>query len=68
VPLIALAWARSGDKGDHSNIGVIARKPEYLPYIKAALTEQNVTRFMSHVLDPKGWLCFSLGFAWRECH
>src|SRR5690606_7364898 len=31
VPLIKLAWARSGDKGNHSNIGVIARKPEYLP-------------------------------------
>jgi hypothetical protein len=27
VPLIRLAWARSGDKGDISNIGVIARSP-----------------------------------------
>lgn len=38
VPLIELAWARSGDKGDAFNIGVIARQPEYLPYIRAALT------------------------------
>ncbi|RLA46183.1 MAG: terpene utilization protein AtuA, partial [Gammaproteobacteria bacterium] len=30
VPLIELAVARSGDKGNHANIGVIARKPEYL--------------------------------------
>ncbi len=51
VPLIKLAWARSGDKGDHSNIGVIARKPEYLPYIREALSTQNVARFMQHTLD-----------------
>ncbi|NWD91748.1 acyclic terpene utilization AtuA family protein, partial [Pseudomonas sp. K5002] len=28
VPLVKLAVARSGDKGNHSNIGVIAREPE----------------------------------------
>jgi hypothetical protein len=37
VPLIEIAHARSGDKGNHSNIGVIARKAEYLPWIRAAL-------------------------------
>jgi hypothetical protein len=42
VPLIALAWARSGDKGDLFNVGVIARKSEYLPYIRAALTPDAV--------------------------
>ena len=52
VPLIELAWARSGDKGDHSNIGVIARKPEYLPFIAAAVTEQSVARWMAHTLNP----------------
>jgi len=50
VPLISLAWARSGDKGDHSNIGVIARREEYLPFIKSALTEQAVAEFMAHTL------------------
>jgi hypothetical protein len=53
VPLINLAWARSGDKGDHSNIGVIARKPEFLPFIEAALTEAAVARWMAHVLDSE---------------
>lgn len=53
VPLIELAWARSGDKGDHSNIGVIARKPEYLPFIEAALTEAAVANWMKHTLNPK---------------
>ena len=42
VPLIALAWGRSGDKGNKANIGIIARQPEYLPYICAALTEDVV--------------------------
>ena len=51
VPLIKLAWARSGDKGNHANIGVIARQPEYLPYINAALTEDAVADYMQHVLD-----------------
>lgn len=42
VPLISLAWARSGDKGDLFNVGVIARKKEYLPYIRSALTPDAV--------------------------
>jgi hypothetical protein len=48
VLLIDLAWARSGDKGDAFNIGVIARRPEYLPYIRAALTEAAVQAFFAH--------------------
>ncbi|PJG65558.1 acyclic terpene utilization AtuA family protein [Acinetobacter seifertii] len=51
VPLIEIAHARSGDKGNHSNIGVIARKAEYLPWIRTALTEQTVASYMQHVLD-----------------
>ncbi|WP_368678413.1 acyclic terpene utilization AtuA family protein [Acinetobacter lactucae] len=53
VPLIEIAHARSGDKGNHSNIGVIARKAEYLPWIRAALTEQAVANYMKHVLDAE---------------
>lgn len=52
VPLVKLAVARSGDKGNHSNIGVMPRKPEYLPWIAAALTPAVVAEWMSHVLDP----------------
>jgi hypothetical protein len=51
VPLIALAWARSGDKGNNSNIGVIARKPEYLPIIRAALTSDAVAHYFAHHLE-----------------
>ena len=49
VPLINLAYARSGDKGDHANIGVISRKAEYLPYIKDCLTTKKVAEYFSHV-------------------
>jgi hypothetical protein len=50
VSLINLAYARSGDKGDHANIGVIARKPEYLPYIRDSLTPKRVAKYFSHVV------------------
>lgn len=51
VPLIALAWARSGDKGDAFNIGVIARRPDYLPWIRAALSEEAMLRFFAHEFE-----------------
>ncbi len=51
VPLIKLAWGRSGDKGDKANIGIIARRPEYLPYIWQAVTEDVVTARFAHFLQ-----------------
>ncbi len=50
VPLINLAWGRSGDKGNKANIGIIARRKEYLPYICAALTEEVVRARFAHFL------------------
>jgi len=52
VALIRLAHGRSGDKGDHSNIGVIAREPRFVPLIASALTAEAVAKHMAHVLDP----------------
>jgi hypothetical protein len=46
--LIDLAWGRSGDKGNSFNVGIIARRPEYLPYIRAALTEAAVFKYFAH--------------------
>ena len=51
VRLVDLAWGRSGDKGDHCNIGVVARRPEYLPWIAATLTPARVAEWMGHTLD-----------------
>jgi hypothetical protein len=48
VPLIALAVGRSGDKGNSANIGIIARRPEYLPWLRAALTEDAVRDWFAH--------------------
>jgi len=51
VPLLALAWGRSGDKGNNANIGVIARDVAYVPYLRAALTEAAVAEWFAHVLQ-----------------
>jgi hypothetical protein len=50
VPLVKLAWGRSGDKGDAANIGILARQPGYLPFIRAALTEQAVAAWFAHLV------------------
>ncbi|MDY6816396.1 MAG: acyclic terpene utilization AtuA family protein [Pseudomonadota bacterium] len=42
LPLLDLAVARSGDKGNYANIGVIARDPRYFDVIRAALTPERV--------------------------
>ncbi|WP_426321359.1 acyclic terpene utilization AtuA family protein [Pseudoduganella sp. R-43] len=47
VPLIELAWARSGDKGDTSNIGVIARHPDDLPLLREQLTPDAVAAYLA---------------------
>jgi hypothetical protein len=49
VPLIRLAFARSGDKGNNANIGVMARKASYAPFIRAALSEAAVAAWFSHL-------------------
>ena len=51
LPLYKLAWARSGDKGNHCNIGVIARRDSYIPYLAAALTESVISKRFQHHLD-----------------
>lgn len=51
--LSKIAYARSGDKGDISNIAVFARKPEYLPLIREQLTSQAVRRYLSHLVQGR---------------
>ena len=48
VPLIKLALGRSGDKGDRANIGIIARDPDYMPWIWNALTPELVKDVFDH--------------------
>jgi hypothetical protein len=47
-----LCWARSGDKGDAANIGLIARRPEFLPFLRYAVTPERVRNFFQP--DCKG--------------
>jgi hypothetical protein len=42
VPLRQVAHARSGDKGDDVNIGLIALKPEYYPILVQTVTAERV--------------------------
>jgi hypothetical protein len=42
VRLVRIAHARSGDKGDTSNVGLIALKPEYYPLLVEKVTAERV--------------------------
>jgi hypothetical protein len=42
VQLIRLAHARSGDKGDTANVGLIALQPEFYPIIEREVTAARV--------------------------
>lgn len=42
IQLVKLAHARSGDKGDTANVGVIALKDEYYPIIAREVTTERV--------------------------
>jgi hypothetical protein len=52
LPLEALAWGRSGDKGNKANIGIIARHPDFVAWIGAAMTEARVAAYFAHFLAP----------------
>lgn len=51
APLIDLAWARSGDKGDIANIGVMARHPDLMPWIWAGMTPAHLKKVFGHFCD-----------------
>lgn len=48
-----LAYARSGDKGNDCNVGVIARHPAFLPYIKRHVTPTSVAHYFSRLFDDE---------------
>ncbi len=53
VLLLDLAHARSGDKGDTANVGLIARKPEYYPHLVTHVTAARVARhFKGMITGP----------------
>ncbi len=53
VKLQEIAFARSGDKGDTCNIGVLARSPEIYEYLRGALTAEKVKTFFKGLTKGK---------------
>lgn len=50
VPLRAIAWGRSGDKGADANIGLIARRAEFWPVLAEQMTAERVAAFFGHLI------------------
>jgi len=50
VELLKLAHARSGDKGDTANVGIIALKDEYYPLLVREVTADNVKRHFGEMV------------------
>jgi len=51
VRLLDIAHARSGDKGDTANVGVIANRPEWFPLIARELTQERVTQHFAGTIN-----------------
>ena len=51
VQLRRLAHARSGDKGDTANVGVIAFSPEAYAFLKRDLTAERVTAHFAGMIE-----------------
>jgi hypothetical protein len=53
VPLSRIASARSGDKGEGSNVGVLARSDAAYEFLKGVLTAERVREHM-HAINMGG--------------
>lgn len=51
VRLLDICHARSGDKGDTGNVGLIARKPEYYPVIVRYVTPEAVKKHFEGICE-----------------
>ena len=51
VRLLDIAHARSGDKGDTANVGLIALREEWYPLLAAHVTRDAVARHFAGAID-----------------
>ena len=51
VRLLDIAHARSGDKGDTANVGVIALRPDWYPVLERELTRDRVAQHFAGLID-----------------
>jgi hypothetical protein len=49
IRLLHLAHARSGDKGDTANVGLIARDPKFYPLLVESVTADRVERHFAGI-------------------
>lgn len=59
ITLGEIAHARSGDKGNHANLGVMAYTPAGYEFLQGTLTSQRVREFFA-ALEPTGVARFEL--------
>ncbi|MGE0607056.1 MAG: hypothetical protein AB7O62_08175 [Pirellulales bacterium] len=63
ILLSQIAIARSGDKGNHANIGVVAHGPRAYGFLQAELTADRVGQFFAR-LQPSRVERFELPNVW----
>ena len=51
--LVEIAHARSGDKGDTANVGLIAKAPKYYPLLLKQVTAARVARHFKGLITGK---------------
>lgn len=51
VSLLDIAYGRSGDKGDICNVGIVARRPEFVGVLQRELTETAVKSYLAHLVE-----------------
>lgn len=51
VPLLDVAYGRSGDKGNTCNIGIAARRPELVAVLREEVTAERVKAYLAHLVE-----------------
>ncbi|HEX4842371.1 MAG TPA: acyclic terpene utilization AtuA family protein [Limnobacter sp.] len=50
-PLLAIAHGRSGDKGNTSNVGVVARSASHYQLLRGLLTPERIKAYLGHLVQ-----------------
>src|SRR5262245_51286504 len=71
IPLGAIAHGRSGDKGNHANVAVIAYQPAGFAWLREHLTAEAVARYFaplgpSHVVRYEAANLLALNFVLHD--
>lgn len=51
MPLLAVAHARSGDKGDFSNVAIFCREPRFYEHLKRELTRERMAAHFAGIVQ-----------------